>query len=225
MEGNLLVGPTAVETPYREDYSTNEKDIEDLLTRFGVNTKIKKSDIITYFAGVRACTYEEDFIVEPSRGVDNLIHAAGIQSPGIASAPAIAEDVAEMCRDAVSRLFKEVKPNPRFDPVRKGPVRLKEMPDEERAAVIRKNPSYGRIVCRCEEVSEGEVRDALRGPLPVHTLDGIKRRTRGGMGRCQGGFCTPRVMEIFREETGLELTEITKKGMGSEILYRPEADG
>jgi glycerol-3-phosphate dehydrogenase len=220
VEGNLLVGPTAAETPYREDYSTSAEDIEDLLTRFGVNKMIGKSDIITYFAGVRACTYEEDFVIEPSTRVENLIHAAGIQSPGIASAPAIAEDVAEMCRESAERFVKEVQPNPRFDPVRKGPVRLKQMRDEERAALIRRNPSYGRIVCRCEEISEGEIRDALRAPLPVNTLDGIKRRTRGGMGRCQGGFCTPRVMEIYREETGLELTEITKKGLGSRILYR-----
>ena len=221
VEGNLLVGPTALETPYREDYSTTEEDIEELLTRFEVNKMIDKSDIITYFAGVRACTYEEDFIIESSRRVENLIHAAGIQSPGIASAPAIAEDVAGMCVTAASRLFKEVKPNPRFDPVRKGPLRLKQLRDEERSAFIRKNPSYGRIVCRCEEISEGEIRDALRSSLPVRTLDGIKRRTRSGMGRCQGGFCTPRVMEIFREETGLELDEITKKGMGSEILSGP----
>jgi len=225
VEGNLLVGPTAFETADREDYSTSEEDIDELLSRFSVNTKISRKDIITYFAGIRACTYEEDFIVEASERVNNLVHAAGIQSPGVASAPAIAEDVAALCKEIGERDIKRIEPNPRFDPKRKGPVQMKLLKDDDRALLIRKNPSYGRIVCRCEEISEGEIRDVLRAPLPIYTLDGIKRRTRAGMGRCQGGFCTPRVMEILHEETGEKLTEITKKGMGSNLLYRPTKDG
>ncbi len=217
IEGNLLIGPTAEEVPYREDYSTDAKTMEALFQQMKINTKLKRSDIITYFAGNRACTYEEDFIIEASEYVDNLVHAAGIQSPGLVAAPAIAEDIYKIC---IHKLKKEIeiKPNRNFNPYRKVKPELSDLSFEERRKIIKRSPSYGRIVCRCEAISEGEVIDSLHSPIAVTSVDGIKRRTRAGMGRCQGGFCTPRVMEIVAEESRIDMTAIKKDGENSEIL-------
>lgn len=216
-EGNLLVGPTAYETPFREDYSTKSEDIDQLMHHINLNTKITRSDIITYFAGIRACTYEEDFIIEASETVDNLVHVAGIQSPGLASAPAIAEDVAKIATGILKKKM-DVKPDQLFNPVRKAAPNLKDIDLKTRAETIKKNPSYGRIVCRCEEISEGEVIDALNTPVPATTLDGLKRRARVGAGRCQGGFCTPRVLEIMSKEMDINILDIKKQGDNSEIF-------
>jgi glycerol-3-phosphate dehydrogenase len=217
VEGNLLVGPNARETHEREIYSTTPQDIEDLLPKMAFNKKISKKDIITYFAGIRACTWEEDFIIEPSPRVANLVYAAGIQSPGLASAPAIAEGVVEL---TLEMLWKEgvVEKNENFNPKRFALPPLKSMTRDELSKAIKKRPDYGRVICRCEGVSEGEIRDALRSPLSVTTVNGIKRRTRGGMGRCHGGFCTPRIMEIMAEELDVPMTKIMKKGGASQIL-------
>ena len=217
-EGNLLVGPTAEEVPYRELYTTEQKDIDKLMRHIKLNTRLDISDIITYFAGIRACTYEEDFIIEASEHVDNLVHAAGIQSPGLASAPAIAEDISRIALD-ILKGKREVQPNRKFNPHRRANPELKDLSIEERAQCIKENPAYGRIVCRCEEVSEGEIRDALRSPIAVTTLDGLKRRARVSAGRCHGGFCTPRVLEIMAEELQIEMANLTKKGKHSEFFF------
>ncbi len=223
VEGNILVGPTAVEQPYRERYTTEEGEIKELKKHINLIGKINASDIITYFSGIRACTYEEDFIVEPSEYVENLVHAAGIQSPGLASAPAISEDVSRMCIKILKmRTRVDVKRD--FNPERIVPPALNGISEKERAEWIKINPAYGRIVCRCEEISEGEIRDALRSPVPASTVDGIKRRTRACSGRCHGGFCTPRIMEIMADELKVDMTRITKKGYGSEILLRQTKD-
>lgn len=217
-EGNLLVGPTAVEKPGREDYSTSATELQHLLDfHLRINNSIKPSDVINYFAGIRACTFEEDFVIEPSEYVANLIHVAGIQSPGLAAAPAIARDVAER---AVKLLCQElaVKPNPRFNPRRQVAPELSELTLAERAQLIQENPRYGRVVCRCEGISEGEIVAALHGPLPVDTLDGIKRRRRAGMGRCQGGFCTPRLLDIIAGEAGIPVTSVRKNEPGAELV-------
>ena len=108
--------------------------------------------------------------------------------------------------------------NDSFDPIRKGVPKVAEMPAEERAELIRRDPRYGSIICRCEEVSEGEILDAVHGVLGAKTLDGVKRRTRAGMGRCQAGFCSPRVMEILSRELSLDLTDIRKSGKDSQIV-------
>jgi glycerol-3-phosphate dehydrogenase len=217
-DGNILIGPNALEVPWREDYSTTPADIDFLVTRhLRLNRLLQPGHIINYFAGLRACTFEEDFIVEPSEYVPNLIHAAGIQSPGLTAAPAIAVDVAEMAV-TILRQMQEVRPNPRFNPRRDANPVLSELSLEERAAIIAANPSYGRIVCRCEAVSEGEITASLHSPLPVETLDGVKRRVRAGMGRCQGGFCTPAVLNIIARETGRDVTRVCKKEAGSEML-------
>ena len=166
---------------------------------------------------MRACTYSEDFIVEQSRKVENLVHVAGIQSPGLASAPAIAEDVIKICVTILNK-NKPVEEKKNWIAERRTYPDIQAMTFEERAAIIKKNPGYGRIVCRCEVVSEQEIRDALRSPLPVASLDAVKRRVRPGAGRCHGGFCTPRVMEILSDETGNDFSSVTKKGIGSEVV-------
>lgn len=218
VEGNLLVGPDAWEQPYKEDYSTTRESVDGVARQhLRILTGIGKNDIITYFAGTRASTYLEDFIIQWSSSIQNLYHVAGIQSPGLASAPAIAEDVAQ---NIIERLQKTmvVKEKKHWKLKRKGIPRLAQMSLEERAELIKQNPDYGEILCRCEEISKGEIIEALHSPIPVDTVDGIKRRVRAGMGRCQGGFCKPLVMAIMEEELEMDPLTITKKGEGSNIL-------
>lgn len=216
-EGNILIGPDAYEQPLREDYSTNREHIDAILKKhMHLINGINAGDVITYFSGIRASTYEEDFIVEKSEYVNNLVYAAGIQSPGFASAPAIAEEVSKItCRLLTS--IMELKPNERFNPVRKGIPDLRFMNIEEKSRLIKLRPEYGEIVCRCEEISRGEILDALHSPIPVDTVDGIKRRVRAGMGRCQGGFCSPEVMGIIAEDKNMDMTSVTKKGGSSYV--------
>lgn len=217
LEGNILVGPTARETPGREAYGTSPPELRLLERHLKVNKKLSPSQAITYFAGVRPCTWEEDFILERSGRVANLVHAAGIQSPGLASAPAIAIEIARLAVETLEETMR-VLVNPGFRALREASPEPRRLALEERAGLISRHPSYGRIVCRCEEVSEGEVREACRSVLPARSLDSVKRRTRAGMGRCHGGFCTPRVMEILADELGIGLDEVTKKGPGSPIV-------
>lgn len=221
VEGNVLVGPTAREVPGREDYSTSREELDELHRHLRLNRRLSSAQIITYFAGVRPCTWEEDFVIERSDHVGNLVHAAGIQSPGLASAPAIARDVAGLCVQVLERETR-VAPNPRFEPRRRAALPLARLSLEERSEVIAQSPAHGRIVCRCEQVSEGEIVDALRSPVPADSLDAVKRRTRCGMGRCHGGFCTPRVMEIVAHERGIPLERVTKKGGESRLVESEE---
>jgi glycerol-3-phosphate dehydrogenase len=221
IDGNLQFGPTSEEVCDREDVSTTNAGLEALFSRFApllerLKPHYEKPDrgkIITHFAGCRAATYKEDFIIEHSKKVKGLIHVAGIQSPGLASAPAIAERVKEI-------IVEEVHPveNVRFEPRRKGCKHFSVLDRKEREELIRMNPLYGHIVCRCEKVSEGEVVDALHGGIPAKSVDAIKRRTRAGMGRCQGGFCMPRVLEIISREAEIEKGLVTKSGGKSFIL-------
>jgi glycerol-3-phosphate dehydrogenase len=218
VDGNILVGPNAMEQPFREDYSTDRDHIELMLRRYlPLVPELSATDLITYFAGTRPATYEEDFIIERSQYVRNLVHAAGIQSPGLASAPAIAEEVARLTLNALGEVIK-VGDNPTFDGHRRGIPEPEHMTWKERDALIQRRPDYGTIVCRCEGVSKGQVVDALTSPISVTSLDAVKRRVRVGMGRCQGGFCTPQVLRIIGEQNGEQLEAITKKGGDSFIL-------
>jgi len=222
-EGNLLWGPTAVEIPYKDDKSVNASDL-DYIAKLGmsVTDEIKRSEIITFFAGIRAADYKEDFIIERSRKVGGLIHVAGIQSPGLASAPAIAEMVTGLVKEERGAL----PINPDFNPIRAAKPQFRHLSHEEQDLLIQENPKYGNIICRCELITEGEILDAIHSTVPAKTVDAVKRRTRSGMGRCQGGFCGPRVLEILARELGKEPTEITLKGDASYILKadsrRPE---
>lgn len=212
---NLLVGPDAVETPERENTETTRESIKAVFAKQKITMPtLTERDIITYFTGVRAPTYEEDFIIEAGRKTKNIFHVAGIQSPGLTTAPAVAEDAAQYAAQYLS-----AEENRHFDPVRHAPPRLAEMDDAERAALIRKNPDYGVIVCRCEEISRGEILDALRSEVCPPTVDGVKKRVRPGMGRCQGSFCSPIVTQIIAEYLGVPLTEVKKSSESSPIVF------
>lgn len=215
VDGNVLVGPDAVETPEKENFATDAKSISNTFEKqHKAAPWLTQGDIITYFTGIRAATYEEDFIVEKGRAVRNIIHAAGIQSPGLTAAPAIGE----MVRGLVMEFFPEAARNPDFDPIREPIIRLTELSFEERAKYIEKDSNYGEIVCRCEEISRGEIIDALKRPVPCRTIDGIKRRCRPGMGRCQGGFCSPLVVKIISETLGVPESEVCKGSERSRLL-------
>lgn len=149
--------------------------------------------------------------------VKNLVYAAGIQSPGLASAPAIAEEI-EKITCGVIKEIRELKPKLNWYPFRKGIPELSKMSIEERNRYIKDRPDYGVIICRCEGISRGEIIDAINSPIPARSLDAVKRRVRTGMGRCQGGFCTPLVMEIIAKQTGEPMSAITKKGNSSSMV-------
>ncbi|MDW7739480.1 MAG: FAD-dependent oxidoreductase [Bacillota bacterium] len=218
-DGNPEWGPTAIETADREDTSVTLEGINRIIDKFnsvipGFNPQ---KSIISFFAGVRAATYTEEFHIKPSASMKGLINVAGIQSPGLAAAPAIAEMVLEL----VAAEGFELIENKSFNPVRKGQLRFKSLPLRKKKELITRNPLYGQLVCRCEQVTEGEVLDSIHRPVPALTLDAIKRRTRIGMGRCQGGFCTPRLLLLLARELHLPLEDISKDGPGSELLLRP----
>jgi glycerol-3-phosphate dehydrogenase len=220
-DGNLQFGPTAIEVCDREDVSTTAEGCDALFDKFApVMERLKpgyekpdKGKIIARFAGCRAPTYKEDFIIEPSRKVRGLVHVAGIQSPGLASAPAIAERVREIIREE-----RHPSASDKFNPVRKRQARLSELSLKEQDELIHANPLYGHIVCRCENVSEAEVVRALHGDIPARSLDGVKRRTRAGQGRCQGGFCTPRIVDIASRELNIGKEQLLKSEGKSYVL-------
>ncbi len=216
---NLLIGPDAVETYEKENTETHRESIETVFSKQKrTMPRLSERDIITYFTGVRAPTFEEDFIIERGRKTKNLIHCAGIQSPGLTTAPAVALDIEKMAVEFL-KSQKAVEKNPDYNPVRHGVPVLNEMDDESRAALIKENPDYGVIVCRCEEISKGEILDALRSPICVPTVDGIKKRIRPGMGRCQGGFCSPLVTQIIADFLGVPLSEVKKSSADAVITF------
>lgn len=218
IDNNFLIGPNAFYVIDREDDSTTREAMEEVYNKQALLTPdLKRSDIITYFAGIRAATYEETFIVEKSPVISNLVQAAGIQSPGLTAAPAIAEDIAKFTIEILSKDNK-VEKNEKFNPNRKGIPAVREMNEKDRNELIKSNPDYGIIICRCEQISKGEIIDAINSCLPCSTIDGIKRRVRAGMGRCQGGFCAPLITKIIAQQTGMDICEVTKKGEGSELL-------
>ncbi|MDO4940718.1 MAG: NAD(P)/FAD-dependent oxidoreductase [Erysipelotrichaceae bacterium] len=220
VDGNMLVGPNADETMDKEDTSTNRKVFNNIIkVQQEVAPNFKASDVIAYFTGVRAPTYEEDFVVRQGIKTKNIFEAAGIQSPGLTAAPAIGKDLATWIHDYLISIGFDVEENKNYNPKRQYKPVLSELSYEERDKLIKQNPDYGQIICRCEEISKGEIIDALRSPLPVYTVDGIKRRVRPGMGRCQGGFCMPLVMKIISEETNLPLEEVYKSTSESKIIY------
>ena len=212
VHGNLLVGPTATDIEDKEDTATTPEGLAELQEKSALGVKnVPLRQVITSFMGLRAHEDGDDFTLGET--AEGFFDAAGIESPGLSSAPAIGVYIAGLVADKLS-----LKEKAGFDPVRKGVPRLHEMSAEQRAAKIQENPAYGNIICRCEEVSEGEIVDAIHGILGARTLDGVKRRTRAGMGRCQSGFCSPRVMELLCRELGLTLDEVRKNGPDSQIV-------
>lgn len=221
VDGNLLVGPNAEDIGDKADLNTTEEGIDFILSKAKRSIEeIPMRQIITSFSGLRAHGNTGDFIIGEPKDAENFINVAGIESPGLSSAPAIAEMVGEM---VVEKLSPEK--NEKFNPVRKGIPKFREMDNEERKELIAKDSKYGKIICRCETVTEGEIINSIRRPLGARTLDGVKRRTRSGMGRCQSGFCSPKIVEILARELDMSPTEITKYGGSSNILVGKDKDG
>ncbi|KEI78079.1 FAD-dependent oxidoreductase [Clostridium botulinum A2 117] len=214
-DGNLLLGPTSVDVEEKDDLGTTREGLDIVAEKAKLSIKeIPMRQVITSFAGLRAHEENSDFIIGEAEDAKNFINAIGIESPGLTSAPAIGEYIREM-------IVEKLKPeeNKEFNPIRKDIPKFREMTNEERKEMIKENSAYGKIVCRCEVVTEEEIRDAIRRPLGAKTVDGIKRRTRAGMGRCQSGFCSNRIVEILAEELGIKRNEVTKFGGNSKILY------
>lgn len=208
IHGNLMLGPTAIDIENKEATATTAQGLNEVIEKCVKSVKnIPMRQVITSFAGLRAHEDYGDFIIEEVEDARGFIDVAGIESPGLSSAPAIGLYV----RDILAGMT-ELKEKDNFVETRKGIVRFRELSKEEQNRLIKENPSYGQIVCRCEEITEGEILDAIHRPLGARTLDGIKRRTRAGMGRCQAGFCTPKTMEILAKELQLELKDIRKNG-------------
>lgn len=221
VHGNLLVGPTAVDIEEKEGTDTTAQGMEEIRKKAQRSVKeIPFRQVITGFAGLRAHEEGHEFIIKEVEDAPGFIDCAGIESPGLTSAPAIGRMAAELAKKIL-----DLKENPAFCGARKGILNPAELTAKERNELIRKNPAYGRIVCRCEMISEGEILDAIHRPLGATTMDGIKRRTRAGMGRCQAGFCTPKTMEILERELKIRQEEITKNGAGSEMIVGRNKDG
>lgn len=216
VDGNLLMGPTAEDIEDKSDVSTSNAGLNNV-KKFAAKSvpTINARNAITSFTGLRAHADAHEFIIGISEKNPRLINAAGIESPGLSSSPAIAKYIDNI----VKSLFGDLTVKADYDDTREAPVRFRHMTDEEREELIKKNSAYGRIICRCETITEGEILDAIHAPAGARDVDGVKRRTRAGMGRCQGGFCGSKVVEILARELGCELNDITKFGGNSNILF------
>ena len=220
VHGNLIVGPTANDIDDKEGTNTTRAELDEVTVKSAVNVKnVPLRQVITSFAGLRAHELGHEFHIRELPEAPGFVDCAGIESPGLTSSPAIGCMVA----DIVSGILKPEK-NPDFVGTRKGIVRPSEMSLEERNELIKKEPAYGNIICRCEMITEGEILDAIRRPLGAKSLDGVKRRTRAGMGRCQAGFCSPRTMEILSRELHIDMSQVTKSGGESRLIVGTNKD-
>lgn len=212
--GNLILGPTAIDIEDKEGTNTTREGLDQVLAKVEKNAKnLPVRQVITSFAGLRAHEDGDEFIIEELEDAPGFIDCAGIESPGLTSCPAVGERIAGIIKERMGLTRKE-----NFVSVRKGILKPETLTREERVRLIQENPAYGTIICRCEMITEGEIIDAIRRPLGAKSLDGVKRRTRAGMGRCQAGFCSPRVMEILAKERQTDISEITKSGKESRIV-------
>lgn len=212
VDGNVLIGPNSEYIDDKDDTATTQKGLDEVFEKARkVLPNLSKRDVITIFSGIRATPDTHDFIIEEDEDVKNFINVAGIESPGLTASLAIGRYIAGL----VSRKLN-AKKNLNFNPYREDIKRFSKLSNEERERMIKLYPSFGNIVCRCELVSEYEIVEAIK--RGARTIDGIKRRTRAGMGRCQGGFCLPRVMDILSRELKIDKTQITKFGKNSYIL-------
>lgn len=218
--GNLILGPTAIDIQDKEGTNTTGEGLEQVMKNAGMNVKdLPMRQIITSFAGLRAHEGGDEFIIEEIFDAPGFIDCAGIESPGLTSCPAIGERIAGIIKEKMGLREKED-----FISERKGILKPETLSGEERAALIRENPAYGNIICRCEMITEGEIVEAIRRPLGAKSLDGVKRRTRAGMGRCQAGFCSPRTMEILAREQKTDIRKVTKSGGASYLVVGTNKD-
>lgn len=216
VHGNLLLGPTAMDIEDKEGTATTAQGISEVMEKCERSVKdIPKGQVITSFAGLRAHGFriqdmqnqngKGDFIIEEVSDAPGFIDVACMESPGLTSAPAVGVYVKDILKGLAGLREKED-----FLETRKGIARFMDLPEEEKGRLLSENPAYGNVICRCEGITEGEILEAIHRPLGASTLDGVKRRVRAGMGRCQGGFCTPKVMEILSRELNLSLEDIRK---------------
>jgi glycerol-3-phosphate dehydrogenase len=211
--GNLLIGPNSTEVSDKDDIATTPSGIEEILSVAAKSVEKLPNLPITNFAGLRATADTGDFVIEELKTHKGFINVAGIESPGLTASPAIAEYVIDILKASGLKL----KENLRFNPKRRPLFHFMELSDEKRNELIRKDRRFGRIICRCESITEGEIVDAIHRSAGAVSVDGVKRRIRAGMGRCQGGFCMPRVMEILARELGRDETEVLKDNKGTYI--------
>ena len=217
VHGNLLIGPTAEDIEDKEGIETTAEGMELIREKAALSVKeLPLRQVITSFAGLRAHT-GEDFIIKEVPDAPGFIDVAGIESPGLTCAPAIGAYVADIVKKLLSPAEKE-----NFIAERRGIPSMALASRQERQRLILENPAYANVICRCEMVTEGEIIDAIRRPVGARTTDGIKRRTRAGMGRCQSGFCNPKVVEILARELGVDESEVLKSGEDSWYLLREE---
>ena len=215
VHGNLLVGPNAIDGDDKESSNTTGDGLANIKnSAMHTTDKLNFRECIRTFSGLRALPSTGDFIVGEDEGVKGFIDVAGIKSPGLSSAPAIAEDVIRILNEAGLDLEK----NPHFNGKREQ-VNFMELSSEEKSKLIKNDSKYGRIICRCESITEGEIVDAIHRSFGKISIDGVKRRCRPGMGRCQGGFCGPRVQEIISRELGVRMEEVVQEKANSTILY------
>ena len=215
VHGNILVGPNAVDLEDKESLNTRSEGLKYIRKSVAhITEKIDFKESIRTFSGLRATSTINDFIIGEDSEVKGFIDVAGIKSPGLSSAPAIAEDIIKLLRNSGLNLMK----NDNFIEVRTQ-VRMSELSPLEKEELIKNQPLYGRMICRCEGITEGEIVDIIKNSFGKITLDGVKRRCRPGMGRCQGGFCGPRVQEIIARELNIKMEDVLLEKNDSIILY------
>ena len=221
VHGNTIVGPTAVDVDDKESTATTAEGIDSVIARSALSVKnLPIRQVITSFAGLRAHEDGHEFVLGEPDDAPGFFNCAGVESPGLSAAPAIGVYIAGLIREKLELSEKEG-----FIAERKDILDPSKLSIEERNELIKREPAYGTIICRCESVTEGEILDAIRRPVGARSLDGVKRRTRAGMGRCQAGFCSPKVMEILRRELDVDLREVTKSGGNSYIVNARTKDG
>ncbi len=216
VDGNLLLGPTATQIDQKEDTITTSAGLQEVIDgakRAVLYINLKK--VINSFSGIRATPSGHDFIISQSNKTPGFFNVAGIESPGLTASPAIAEYVPLMLEEAGIKLQIESS----SIRTRAGIPDLSAMTFEQRQKLINENPAFGKIICRCENVSEGEIIQSIKRPVGATTVDGVKRRVRAGMGRCQGGFCLPKVLQILSSELNISVYNILKNSPDSNVLY------
>ena len=214
VHGNLLVGPDAELIEDKSNVETTDERLNYVRsTAKKTSDKIPFNQVITSFSGLRASPNTGDFIIQEVEDAKGFIDVAGIESPGLSASPAIGRYVVELLKE-IDGKFKE---DNTFNPIRRKMIHFMDLSQEEKHEIIKRDPRYGRIICRCENITEGEIVDAIHRKAGATTVDGIKRRVRPGSGRCQGGFCQPRVMEILARELNKDITEVFKDRLNTNI--------
>ena len=220
VHGNTLVGPTATDIPDKEGTNTTRQGLDEVAAKAALSVEgLPMRQVITSFAGLRAHEDGSEFIVEEAADAPGFFDCAGMESPGLSSAPAVGKLLEKLVTEKLRPEKKET-----FIETRKDVVNPFHLPEEERNALIASHPEYGNVICRCETVTEGQIIDAIRRPLGARSLDGVKRRTRAGMGRCQAGFCSPRTMEILAREWKIPMDQVTKCGGNSRLIVGVNKD-